>query len=444
MKRMFLLVIPVFVLFMVVTTSAKALAVEKTPYGAEFKGNSDGSIPDWQGGQENNKEFGAGLLEEKPLYTIDASNINQYRSILPGALSALIKRYPETMKVPVFTSYRPAYYFDWIYEAIRKNRDSAKLINGGSAVVGTYPGIPFPDPKNGYEVLWNHMLSFRGVSFDVKAWEMVVQENRRSSVIKSRVKLSSEYYNKNRKKSEEGQIHSYYLSTVISPPKLSGSSLLVHERVNGSVIPRQAWGYLAGQRRVVRIPSIDYDAPMPRSEGIRFADEVDIYIGSIDRYQWRLLGKREMVIPYNNKKLYEELQISDGPSEEILTKFHMNPKSLRYEKHRVWVIEGLLKKGKSHPYKKRILYLDEDSWNAVLAENYDRNDVLWRVSASYVRFYHEFPGIFKVVDVHHDLKDKAYYAQGALGGQGKVLTVGDEVLSKRGFKPSALRRLGRR
>jgi len=444
MIRVNLLVISVLISYVFTMPSVNATDIEKTPYGAELDGNEDGSIPAWQGGQENREEFGAGLLEEKPLYTINASNIEQYRPILPGALSALIEQYPETMEVPVFTSYRPAYYYEWIYDAIRKNRDSVKLIKGGSAVVGTYPGIPFPDPKDGYEVLWNHMLSFRGVSLDVKAWEIVVQENRRSSVIKSRVKLSSEYYNKDREKSKEGQIHTYYLSTVIAPPKLSGSSLLVHERVNGSIIPRQAWGYLAGQRRVVRIPSIDYDAPMPRSEGIRFADEVDIYIGSIDRYQWRLLGKKEMIIPYNNKKLYDALQISDGPNDMILTKYHMNPKILRYEKHRVWVVEGLLKKGKSHPYKKRILYLDEDSWNAVLAENYDRNDVLWRVSASYVKFYHEFPGIFKVVDVHHDLKDKAYYAQGALGGQGKVLAVGDTVLSKRGFKPSALRRLGRR
>ena len=444
MKSASCLAISMLISCVLIISSAKAVDVEKTPYGAEFKGNADGSIPDWQGGQKNKKEFGAGLLEEKPLYIIDATNMDQYQSILPAALSALIERYPETMQVPVFTSYRPAYYFDWIYEAIRKNRDSAKLINDGGAVIGTYPGIPFPDAKDGYEVLWNHVLSFRGVSFNVKSWEMVIQENRRSSVIKSRVKLSSEYYNKNRKKSEEDQIHSYYLSTVISPPKLSGSSLLVHERVNGSIIPRQAWGYLAGQRRVVRIPSIDYDAPMPRSEGIRFADEVDIYIGSIDRYEWRLLGKKEMIIPYNNKKLYEELQKTAGPSDGILTKLHVNPKVLRYEKHRVWVVEGLLKKEQSHPYKKRILYLDEDSWNAVLAENYDRNGDLWRVSASYVKFYHEFPGIFKVVDVHHDLKDKAYYAQGALGGKGKTVVVGEEVLPKRGFKPSALRRLGKR
>ncbi len=444
MKRVKFLVLTMLVVCVHITQNTYAGDYKKTPYGAEFDGNDDGSIPSWQGGEENKEKFGEGLLEEKPLYIINSSNMDQYRSILPRALSSLIEQYPETMEVPVFTSYRPAYYHNWIYDAIRKNRESVKLIKDGSAVIGAYPGIPFPDPKNGYEVLWNHMLSFRGVSLNAKSWEIVVQENRRSSIIKSRVKLSSEYYNKDRDKSKEDQIHTYYLSTVISPPKLSGSSLLVHERVNGSIIPRQAWGYLAGQRRVVRIPSIDYDAPMPRSEGIRFADEVDVYIGSIDRYQWRLLGKKEMIIPYNNKKLYDELQISDGPNEVILTKSHMNPEVLRYEKHRVWVVEGLLKKEKSHPYKKRILYLDEDSWNAVLAENYNRKGDLWRVSASYVKLYHAFPGIFKVVDVHHDLKDKAYYAQGALGNEGNVFTVGDTVLPKRGFKPSALRRLGRR
>ena len=114
-----------------VSTEAFAEEILKTPYGAEWKGNKDGSIPEWQGQAENKETFGSGVSSEKPLYVINASNVEEYKSSLPKGLQALAEKYPETFSVPVYKSYRPAYYPDWVYSAIAENKKHAKLADGG-------------------------------------------------------------------------------------------------------------------------------------------------------------------------------------------------------------------------------------------------------------------------------------------------------------------------
>jgi len=438
----FLLLIGAFYITPVQASDTLFPHASLTPVGAEIEGNADGSIPRWQGEEGRKKQFENNLISENPLYSSDHLNVEKYKNQLPGGLVALINQYPETMKIPVYKSYRPAYYPDWVYQGIEKNVTSAELADNGDSVTNTYPGLPFPSPETGYHVLWNHLLTYRGVHVEIGSWDAVVFENRDYSLVKSKIKYAMEYYRKDRSVSKLDQIYMYYLSSVVSPSRLSGGGLLVHERVNGSRIPRQGWGYMAGQRRVVRIPSVDYDSAMPRSEGIRFADEVDLYNGSVNRYQWRLLGKKELIIPYNNEKLYKELEDFDDINEKLLIPRHLNSDFLRYEKHRVWVVEGVLKKGKVHPYKKRILYLDEDSWLAVLAENYDKKNTLWRVSVSYVKQFHTLPAVFKVSDAFHDLRERAYYVQLLVNDGNSVIK--QEMPPKAMFKPTALRRLGRR
>ena len=199
----------------------------KTPYGAELNGSVDGSIPAWQGNLENKEAFGPQLLNEKPLYIITAANLDSYRQDLPKGLTALIEQYPETMRIPVYKSYRPGYYPDWVYQAVEENRVSAELTHGGDSIINTSPGIPFPDPSDGYQVLWNHLLAFKGVNVDFGSWETVVLSNRNTGIIKNRIKISMDYYDRERGKSDEKQMYLYYLSSVISPSRLAGSSLSV-------------------------------------------------------------------------------------------------------------------------------------------------------------------------------------------------------------------------
>jgi len=177
--------------------------------------------------------------------------------------------------------------------------------------------------------------------------------------------------------------------------------------------PRQSWIYLAGQRRMRRSPVVGYDAPTFTSDGLRMMDEIDIFNGAMDRYDWELKGIKEMYIPYNNGLLQQALL----NEEDVLTAHHINPDHTRYEKHRVWIVDAVLKPGKEHIYKRRTFYLDEDTWGIALADIYDENGELWRVPQRYAVFYENVPVILTALDSFNDLKKQSYYIQGMASGQ---------------------------
>ena len=225
---------------------------------------------------------------------------------------------------------------------------------------------------------------------------------------------------------------------VLAPARLAGDILLVHETMNQVREPRNAWTYNPGQRRVRRAPNVAYDNPGTTTDGLRTADQFDMFNGAVDRYDWQLVGKREIYVPYNAYELHsDQITFSD-----VLTPLHVNPDHLRYELHRVWVVEATLKEGARHIYNRRTLYIDEDSWQIMLADIYDNRDELWRVSEAHVINYYEKPLIWSTLEVHTDLQAGRYLALG-LDNEFPMCTQ-DVVAKSRNFTPAALRREGRR
>jgi hypothetical protein len=153
---------------------------------------------------------------------------------------------------------------------------------------------------------------------------------------------------------------------------------------------RQAWQYLLGQRRVRRAPTIGFDTPDSVASGQGYFDEAFIFNGSLEMYQWKLIGKKEIFIPYNTNRLYtfKEADLSRAG--------HINPDALRWELHRVWVVEATLAPGKRHVVPKRRFYIDEDSWHAVLADGWDAQGQLWRTQIAFPFVAADGPGVFTV------------------------------------------------
>ena len=120
----------------------------------------------------------------------------------------------------------------------------------------------------------------------------------------------------------------------------------------------------------------------------------------------------------------------------------MNPDILRYELHRVWVVDARLREGTSHIYARRTFYIDEDSWQALVVDEYDGRGQLWRVSEGYSINYYEVPLIFPVGEAHYDLQNGRYLILG-LNNQEPAETF-DVPMSLDEFTPDALRRMGRR
>ena len=127
--------------------------------------------------------------------------------------------------------------------------------------------------------------------------------------------------------------------------------------------------------------------------------------------------------------------------DDILKPLHINPEHLRYELHRVWVVEAKLKQGTSHIYKRRTLYVDEDSWQILVVDQYDNRDQLWRVSEGFVINYYDLPTLWTTLEVHTDLQAGRYLAIGLDNEEDGMYDFSIER-SLDDYTPMALRRAG--
>ncbi|WP_210247086.1 DUF1329 domain-containing protein [Aliikangiella marina] len=426
---------------------ANKLGTSLTPIGAEKAGNADGTIPEWTGGitsapagYEPGKFHVNPFASDQVQFTITAANAEQYKDKLTAGQMALFKAYPDTFKMNVYQTRRSASYPQYVYDATKENATRSELAEGGNGLKNAAVGFPFPIPQNALEVMWNHIVRYRGESAARFVGQATPLRDGSYTLVKFRDELDLLYTKKGTKPEdlEAQNMLFYFKQWVTSPARLAGTALLVHETQDQVKKPRQAWTYNTGQRRVRRAPNVAYDAPGTASDGLRTTDDFDMYNGAPNRYNWTLVGKKEMYIPYNDYRLHA----GDVKYDDIIQPSHINPDLVRYELHRVWVVEANLKADTRHQYKKRVFYIDEDSWQISATEMYDNQDQLWRVGMLHAVNYYELPVMWSTMEVIHDLKSGRYLA---LGLDNEDSPVDFSItFTKKDFTPAALRRAGRR
>jgi hypothetical protein len=426
---------------------AESLKNDLTPLGAERAGNGK-DIPPWRGGltvatlsyQEAGQHHPNPYPQDEPLFVITSANKDNYKNHLTDGQIALFETYPKTFRMPIYKTRRTAAAPEWVYDNTYKNAIRSELNTNGVGLRYAYGGIPFPIAKNGLEAIWNHITRWRGTFFSRRSSEVAVHQDGGFSLVTVQQDILFNFYNPKSSIDELNNILFYYLSFTKAPARLAGGAVLIHETIDQVDEARQAWGYNAGQRRVRRAPNLAYDTPIAAADGLRYADDTDMYNGAPDRYDWKLLGKKEIFIPYNNY----ELSSNNLTYKEILKPGHLNPDFTRYEKHRVWIVEANLKKGARHVYKTRRFYIDEDTWGIAVADQYDNTGELWRVSMAYSKNFYEIPVTWTTLDVFHDIKARRYHVQGLDNEERGTVDFSREIPGDQYFTPSALRRRGRR
>lgn len=423
---------------------AATLKTTLTPLGAEKAGNAAGSIPAWTGGMTQAPAGYKGpgqhhvdpFAGEKPLFTITKANLEQYKANLTAGQVALFNSYPDTFQMPVYTTHRTGSAPQWVYDNTFNNATSAKVLDGGNGFADAYGGIPFPIPQSGVEAVWNHVVRYRGTYVVRRSAEAGVQRNGQYSLVTSQDEALFRFYNPEGSYNDLNNTLFYYMTFTTAPARLAGNGALVQEMLDQVKEPRQAWGYNPGQRRVRRAPTLAYDTPIEASDGLKTADDTDMYNGAPDRYDWTLVGKKEIYIPYNNYKITSpEVKYDD-----LLKPGHINPQYTRYELHRVWVVEGKLKAGARHIYSKRTLFLDEDSWGAAVVDQYDGRGDLWRVSMAYLKSFYELPTVWTALDTFHDLQARRYSVQWLDNEEPGTADFSKPSPDDSNFSPAALRR----
>ena len=426
---------------------AGKLSSELTPVGAIRAANKDGSIPKWTGGiTELPAGYTAGdhhidpYPNDKIKFTVTASNLAEYKELLTPGQIKLFETYPETYKMNIYQTRRSASYPEHVYQAISNNATRSELVESGNGIMNAAVGVPFPIPASGLEAIWNHTLRYRGESVTRQGGQASPTASGSYTYVGLNETLLLPYNVKGASAEElqKTNILFKFKQKVTEPARLAGTALLVHETMDQVKTPRQAWTYNTGQRRVRRAPNVAYDAPGTASDGLRTTDDFDMYNGAPNRYNWTLKGKQELLIPYNDYRLHSDKVTYD----DILHAGHINPDLVRYEKHRVWVVEANLKESTRHIYKKRVFYIDEDSWQVAVTDIYDNRDELYRVGISHTINYYEVPTLWSTLDVFHDIQSRRYIALG-LDNEAKMYDF-SKKLNERDFTPAALRREGRR
>lgn len=385
---------------------AARLADKLTPLGGERAGNASGSIPAWNGGLTKAVDgpslgdIPTGLfVDEKPLLSIGANNLEQYRDKLSDGTVALIKKYPQTFRIDVYPTHRTAAAPDWVYRNTARNAVSCNLVDGlGPALKGCYGGTPFPIPQNGREAIWNLLLRLEPSAINLGFKNIVVTaDGSRTLASRNDEAFQFPYYYADG--SAEKWLGEYLMVrfSTTAPSFKVGESLVMRDSID-STNARQAWQYLVGQRRVRRAPTVGYDTPDFVASGANYFDEVRGYQSFPDRYEWKLVGKREMYVPYNTNSFY-------GASvDDAIKGHHLNPDKVRWELHRVWEVEATLPPGKRHAVPKRRMFLDEDTWMLTLMDGYDAEGNIWRTSQIPSFVVPKLPGVVMMPSAVYNLQ----------------------------------------
>lgn len=403
---------------------ASQLGTKLTPLGAEVAASADGVIPAWAtpGKQDTGWNYGQvrgqswKFKDDKPLYSITAANVAQYaKQLSPGQLE-LFKKIPD-YRMDVYPTRRTCGAPDFVVDNTRKNVGFATLDAEGLALQDAHvPGIPFPMPTTGAEVMWNMKMRYRGVGFDMSKTVSGISPRSGGG---SWLQTSTDWFMYTPWGQKGSALFSSFdrleVATYFSynePAALAGQAGVVTTKAGEQA---STFYYFPGQRRVRRMPSYSYDSPQIGLDNQYTIDESNIFFGPMDRFDWKLVGKQELLVPYNSFGAYD----ASARIEDVAQQNAFAPQYRRYELHRVWVVEATVRQGMRHQAPKRVFYIDEDSWNGLVAVDYDKQGQIWKVREGYPIPVYETGTCDMEAQVQYNLVDGRYLYDMTSIGVGK-------------------------
>ncbi len=397
---------------------ASRLKSELTPLGGKRAGNADGSIPAWNGGltqmPPNWNPNKSGLMpdffaSDAKLLSVDSGNMAQHQDRLSIGTMEMMKKY--AYQINVYPTHRTAASPQWVYDATFQNATNTQMNPNGAkyGFTNAINGAPFPildpDPNiAGAQAVWNHQTRWQGTAWARNEANYIVDSTGDLSLSAGqRQHVRYPYYVKGGSLNTYDGLYLQSYTKYIAPSNQLGQEFLDWQPTNMYASPERIWGYSLGQGRVREEPDMTYDTPSPGLSGYINQDEYDIFRGAMDRYDWKLIGKKEMYVPYNNNKLYL------ATSREGHGRHFINPDYLRWELHRVWIVEAILAPGKRNVMAKRRLYLDEDTWTILLGDTWDAQGNYWHFGLTTMENRPDFPaGALISTTVIADLQANRY------------------------------------
>lgn len=395
---------------------AALLQTTLTPIGAERGANADGSIPAWNGGMTEMPSgvvSGQGIMPDffagdQKVLTIDASNVDKYQDRLAVGTVELLKKFSK-YRLDVYPTHRTACAPQWVYDNIAKNAVTAQVVPGGGrfGFVNAYGGVPFPIPDSdpdvaGAQIMLNHAAQWKGTWLSLNYTYYNVENGSANLTGGLYGQYRYCYYEQDDTYDTWNKYTFWNHSIFNAPASAIGEQVVDYTGMNPLTTPTIAWIYLAGQGRVRKAPELQFDNPASSNNGTVNYDDNFIFVGSLIKYDWKSLGKKEMYIPYNSNKLF------NATAAEQFTPDVLNPDVVRWELHRVWVVDATLHPGERHTLPHRRFYFDEDTWSCVMADGWDAAGNYWRHSQGFPDNRPDVPGTIMNASVVYDLQRNLY------------------------------------
>jgi hypothetical protein len=404
---------------------AKQLGTTLTAVGAEKAGNADKTIPAFDGGictppagykPTMGAAAGGGpyidpFAAEKPLFRITAANLAQYADKVDPGTQELFKRYP-SFAIDVYPSHRTACIPAWANENTIKRVMNPKLVGAGPGLANAHAQIPFPIPKSGYEAMWNSLMKFQASPHKVVLEAALMDASGTMTITAVQtIEEHFSYWDNSIASLPDDKPFRTLVATSSYPASQAGLKQMRYSFQRTDLKDDQAWSYVPGQRRVRLAPEFKYDTVSTTSGGLLIFDEINGFDGKMDKYDFKLVGKKEMYIPYNDVK------VLSAPMADAMKKNFVNPDLMRWELHRVWVVEATLKPGQRHIQKKKVFYLDEDSWASPLYYALDQSGKVHHLTHFPIMQEYDKPSMRLIAYILYDMNRGIYGYQSKTMGR---------------------------
>lgn len=272
-------------------------------------------------------------------------------------------------------------------EATEKYSGQVKLSADGREIYNYVAGLPFPnidpnDPLAGAKIMWNHEQKPTYIDNVGTEWitELVNSkgelERTYGSQYGRRMMWTGRLYTEPKPVIPHNPAIRYteQFGPLFIPNDLKGASALTFRYLSADV-PDDSYMYLPELRRVRRISVAN------RSDAF-WGSDIDLdsvwgFASKVSYWTFRLLAEKEILAPVHSGK-YGEPDVWCAPTDGRSGIQAFTPCNIKWEKRKVWVIEGIPTAYSQYAYSKRIMYPDKEFWNMNYDEMFDSGGELWK------------------------------------------------------------------
>lgn len=341
-----------------------------------------------------NQEFDEELFDQDVIesYGWKAKNIDEIKDIMIPSMYTIVKNPqdwgPRRINV---TAYRPpsGYLWDLYVKATEKFKGQAKIDEKGWLQNYT-AGCPFPNPKNGLELLWNFKKRF---SPDDRILSVVTIITNRKGQVRYQTSDGNLMFFDGRLTDGDNHLyepnpHGYDRIDIYAnahPYEMQGTLSFIAQFDNPDKLDK-FWLYLPAMRRVRHLSAAQRTDRLPGGQDLMW-ENFDTFNGSAVNYNAKLLGQKEVLVVHNGHPVGEWI---DGK--------HLAGPNDYYQKVNCYINE-LTPKDPNFPFSKIIHYLHPETFIPYCSEWFDKKGVPY--ICSFFQYSPSKAGIYIAKEMNH-------------------------------------------